>query len=84
MLAGLFTLAATVLLGDCAAFGGRCPSPDGLEGDVVGGLAFGAALMVGGPLLAARPDGPGLGRALAVAAAAAVAAVTLLGPGLLT
>lgn len=79
---GLLTLAFTALVGDCAAFGGTCPSPEGLQGDILGGLAMGAALMVGGPLVAASPDRIGLIRAVVAAAvvgaiAAAIGSQTL-------
>ena len=81
-LLGLATVVVTAMLGHCSAFGGPCPS-EGLEGDVIGGLAIGAALAVGGPLLAARPDRVGLLRAVIVSVAAAIVAA-LVGPAFLT
>jgi hypothetical protein len=73
--AGLYLLAVTV--GDCSAFGGRCPqdAPALLDDDVFWMAAIGAALAVGVPILLARPS---LRRA-AIAAGVAIAAGLLAG-----
>lgn len=74
---GLVVLAFTV--GDCAAFGGRCPAtpPPLWEDDVAGMAATGAVLLTAVPLtavhlLVTRPSRRRLAVALAVAAFAAV------------
>jgi len=70
---GLVVTAGTYMLGSCDAFGGRCGPDERASDDVVGGLAFGLALLVAGPILAALPDRRGLG--LAVVAGCVAAAV---------
>ena len=62
----------TAALGHCSAFGGRCPRPNTLDGDVFGGAAMGMMLAVGGPLWMRRPTWRGLLRALAIAALVAL------------
>jgi hypothetical protein len=71
--AGLYLLAVT--LGDCSAFGGRCPQdvPPLLDDDVFWMAAFGAAIAVGVPTLLAQPS----------RRRAAIAAGVALGAGLL-
>jgi hypothetical protein len=54
MVIGLFVFLVTVLVGDCATFGGTCPA-EGLKGDVLGGAAFGGAMVGAGAVLAFRP-----------------------------
>jgi len=70
---GLILLAVT--LGDCSAFGGRCPAdpPPLLEDDVFGMAAAGGALLVGVPVLLTAPSWRRLG----------IATVAALGAGLL-
>lgn len=51
VLVGLFMFGLAVVVGDCAAFGGRCPS-EGLQGDVMGMAGTGVAMAVGLPILA--------------------------------
>ena len=70
--AGLVLL--TLAVGSCGSFGGTCPSPEGLRGDVYGTVAAGFLVAVAAPVLAWRPDRAGL----AVAAAAAVP-ITVVG-----
>ena len=82
--AGAISIGLTLLVGHCGAFGGRCPSPGGLEGDVIGGLAIGAMLLVGGPILALRPDRRGLVLALCAGAAAALLLVLVAAPALMS
>ena len=82
-LGGAATVLGTAMIGHCGAFGGTCPSPDGLEGDVIGGLATGLIIAIGGPILAARPDRRGLMLACVVAIPLAVAITLLIGPSLL-
>lgn len=71
---GMILVAATV--GQCSAFGGRCPAdpPPWWEDDVFGMSAMGSALVVG-PLLALR-RGPGRWR---VAVGGAIAAAVVIG-----
>lgn len=72
---GLFLLA--VMVGDCSAFGGRCPQevPPLLDDDVFWTAAFGAAIAVGVPTFLARPSR----RRAAVAAGVAIGAALLAG-----
>lgn len=69
---GLVLMAVTV--GDCSAFGGRCPSEPGplLDDDVFGMAALGGALASGVPVFLARPSRRRVPIAIAVAATAAV------------
>ena len=71
---GMILVAAT--LGQCSAFGGRCPAdaPPLWDDDVFGVSAMGAALVTG-PLLALR-RGP---RRWRIAATGAVVAALLIG-----
>ncbi len=66
----------TVVLGDCAAFGGRCPStPEPLvSNDVFGGTAIGVFIGVFSIGVAISPHSRGVVYAIAAAAAAGVAA----------
>lgn len=66
-LLGAGLVAGTMALGACGAFGGRCPSPPGLTGDVYGGIATGLALLVAAPILAWRPGRQGALAALVTA-----------------
>jgi hypothetical protein len=72
---GLVLVAATV--GDCSAFGGRCPAdPEPLlQDDTFGMSAFGAALASAVPLLLARPSW----RRAAIAIAVGLTAALLVG-----
>jgi hypothetical protein len=51
---GLVVFLVTVVVGDCATFGGTCPA-EGLKGDVLGGAAIGGAMVGAGAVLAFRP-----------------------------
>ena len=69
---GLVLLAAA--LGSCEAFGGRCPAdrPSLWNDDVFGMAAFGTAMAIVVPYYLRRPSWPRLGRAVAIAAIAAL------------
>ena len=73
--AGLILIAFT--LGDCSAFGGRCPQdpPPLLDDDTFGMAAIGAALVVGVPVFLSAPSW----RRLAIAAGSALAAALVIG-----
>ena len=66
---GVSVVLLTAALGHCSSFGGQCPSPGGLHGDVYGGIAVGAVLATAVPLIAWRPSRRGVAVALAVTAA---------------
>ena len=68
---GLAVFALTVTIGDCSAFGGRCPA-EGINDDVLGGAVVGAALMGAGAVFALRPLARALRLAAVVAAGAAL------------
>lgn len=53
---GVGIVVVVAALGDCSAFGGRCPRPSNLDGDIFGSAAIGAALAVGVPMFVARPS----------------------------
>jgi hypothetical protein len=57
-LAGAAWTSAIAVVGHCAAFGGRCPSPPPplLEDDVFVGLVVGLSVAVASVVLALRPD----------------------------
>ena len=63
---------ATAAVGHCSAFGGRCPAPRNVDGDVFRGAALGMVLAVGGPLWMWWPSWRGLVRALLIAALVAL------------
>jgi hypothetical protein len=74
MLIGLGTVVIAMVLGDCSAFGGRCPDepPPLLDDDVFGMAAFGAFIATAVPVtLLARPRVQA-GRAIAIGVAAAL------------
>lgn len=73
-----------VFVGPCDAFGGACPSPDGLQGDVYGTIGSGLALAVAAPILAWRPDRRGVLLALAISLPVAAAGASLLGRSVVT
>lgn len=54
-LIGVGMVLVAAALDDCAAFGGTCPRPSRLDGDVFGTAGVGAGLAVGVPLFVARP-----------------------------
>lgn len=68
LVVGIPTVVLTAALGHCGSFGGECPSPAGLRGDIYGGLAVGAALIFIVPVLMWRPDRVGVKVAVAVTA----------------
>jgi hypothetical protein len=74
---GLATALVTAAVGHCSTFGGTCPSPDGLEGDIYGGLlmGFSGALVV--PVLLWKPTMQGL-RVAALLQLTAVPVLTYL------
>ena len=72
VLVGLVLVGVTMAIGACDAFGGRCPSPPGLHGDVYGGIAFGLVLVIIVPLFLVLPEDR---RLVAVVSAAPVVAV---------
>lgn len=71
---GFLTVAIAVLLGDCGAFGGRCPAepPRLLDDDVFRIAAMGAALMVGPTTFLLDPGVKRLWLAIGVAVAAGI------------
>lgn len=78
-LLGVVVVLGTMAFGACDAFGGRCPSPPGLHGDVYGGIATGLGLLVAAPILAWRPDRRGALVALAAALPVVVLGAYVLG-----
>ena len=78
--AGCLTVLVTAAIGHCSAFGGPCPSDDGLAGDVIGGLVAGSLLAVGVPIVAARPDRVGLLRGVLAGGVVAAVIVAVLVP----
>jgi len=74
VLSGLLMVASAFVLGDCAAFGGRCPRevPPLVEDDVFVFAALGAGLMVSVPVFVARPSWRRLGLAVMVGLCAGV------------
>jgi hypothetical protein len=64
VIAGLALLAIGMAVGDCAAFGGRCPGA--WSWDTYRFVLGGLVLMAGGVVLARRPDRVGLRRTLVV------------------
>ena len=58
--------------GHCSAFGGRCPRPSSLNGEVFRLAAMGAALAVGAPVFIVRPTRRRFLLALGIAALAGV------------
>ena len=81
LVGGSFVAFVTAALGHCSAFGGSCPS-DGLEGDVIGGIAIGIAVAIGVPMIAWRPDRVGVVRAVVVGGAVGLAVALLVEPTL--
>lgn len=79
MVVGLPTAFWTFAFGHCTSFGGECPSPPGLRGDIYGGLAVGAALTFVVPVLMWRPDGVGVKVAVAVTALVVVPFTLVVG-----
>jgi hypothetical protein len=73
---GLVVFLVTVVVGDCATFGGTCPA-EGLKGDVLGGAAFGGAMIAAGAVFVGRPTSRALPLAGALAAIAALVAAAL-------
>ncbi len=73
---GFLMVALAVVLGDCSAFGGRCPAeaPSLWDDDVVGMSGLGAALMVGPAVFLTRPCLRRLWIAIGAAACAGVLA----------
>lgn len=81
-LTGTLVVVLTATLGHCGAFGGRCPSPEGLQGDVYGSIAAGASLALVVPILAWRPCRRGVLTAVAVMAVVAAPLTFALGTSL--
>jgi hypothetical protein len=71
---GVAMVLFAVIVGDCSAFGGRCPaeSPPIADDDVFRIAAFGAMIAVGPPVFLRDPSVRRLGIALAWAVGAAV------------
>ncbi len=76
---GLPTAFFTFVFGHCTSFGGECPTPAGLRGDIYGGLAVGAALTFVVPALMWRPDRVGVKVAVAVTALVVVPFTLVVG-----
>jgi hypothetical protein len=74
ILVGTAIVLIVVAVGDCAAFGGRCPAeaPPLLDDDTFRFAAIGAAIAVGPPVFLADPGLRRLWVAIGAAAAAAV------------
>ena len=72
---GVLMVLVVAAIGHCSAFGGTCPRPSTLDGDVFGGAAMGAALAIGVPMWMARPTR----RRFLIALGAAVVAGLLVG-----
>jgi len=74
VLVGLVLVLASITLGRCDAFGGRCPAdrPPLIEDDVFGFAAVGAALAVAVPVFLRRPSRQRLLRAVGYGALAAL------------
>lgn len=67
-LIGIAVAALTIWIGDCSAFGGRCPrEPDPLlEDDVFGSLVMCGLLIAGGPYWLYNPKLSRFGKGLAI------------------
>lgn len=67
-------IAVAIIVGDCAAFGGRCPAepPTLVDDDVFGIAAVGAAIIVGPTVFLVAPSMRRLWIAVGAAAAAAL------------
>jgi hypothetical protein len=71
---GLGMVLIAIAVGDCSAFGGRCPAEPTplLEDDAFGTAAFGTFMATAAPIFATAPSRRRLGAALAIGAAAAI------------
>jgi hypothetical protein len=76
---GGFLVLLGAVVGSCDAFGGTCPSPPGLHGDVYGTIAAGLALAVAAPVVAWRPDRRGIATAAAVGFPVVIVGAYVLG-----
>jgi len=72
---GLGVMALAVVLGDCSAFGGRCPSDPSFDADTLRFAALGAALAVGVPMFVLKPTR----RRLATSVVSSLIAAILVG-----